>query len=223
MPYRKNILSQPHNWLTKHYYIRNLEAISNHIGGRVLDVGCGVKPYSFVIEPYADEYIGLDCENATYGKSKVDVVGNAEILPFPDSSFDTVVSFQVIEHLPEPIAFFNEAFRVLKSGGKLITASPFQFGLHEEPRDYYRFTPYGLRYLAEKAGFDVISIEPSGGFWTIWTVRLNYFIRHYTPHRLRFIWNPFFYIDQVMADILDRIFVKYRKDCAGYTMLAEKR
>jgi hypothetical protein len=49
----------------------------------------------------------------------------------------------------------------------LILTAPQTWGLHEEPRDYYRFTSYGLRYLAEVNGFQVEYIEPRGGLFAL--------------------------------------------------------
>ncbi len=45
-------------------------------------------------------------------------------LQFPDSSFDTVYSFELIEHIPEIKAYFSEVSRVLKNHGKLIVSFP---------------------------------------------------------------------------------------------------
>ncbi len=45
--------------------------------------------------------------------------------------------------------------RVLKPGGLLILLAPFQFRLHEQPHDYFRYSSHGLRHLCEEAGLDV--------------------------------------------------------------------
>jgi len=42
-----------------------------------------------------------------------------------------------------------------------------------EPYDFYRYTPYGLSYLAEKSGFEVIASTPTCGFWATWVQRLT--------------------------------------------------
>ena len=84
-------------------------------------------------------------------------------LPFADRCFETVFCAQVLEHVPRPEELLREAFRVLKVGGQIILTVPQTWGLHEEPHDYYRFTRYGLRYMLERVGFQVRSIEPRGG------------------------------------------------------------
>ena len=77
-----------------------------------------------------------------------------EGIPFPDASFDTVLSSSVFEHLRRPQFAFEETARVLASGGALILHVPFYYWLHEEPHDYYRYTEYALRDLASGAGLD---------------------------------------------------------------------
>ena len=75
--------------------------------------------------------------------------------------------------MPEDV--FAQAYRVLKSGGFLVLTTPQTWGLHGAPHDYYRYTEYGLRYLAERAGFDVVRIEPTCGIWATVGQRLSSF------------------------------------------------
>ena len=51
---------------------------------------------------------------------------------------------------------------MLEPGGTAFVTTPFMLGLHEEPYDYYRYTPFALTDLAERAGLHVRSIKPRG-------------------------------------------------------------
>jgi hypothetical protein len=64
-----------------------------------------------------------------------------------------------------------EAVRVLRPGGFQVLTTPQTWGLHHVPHDYYRYTPYGLRYLAEKNGLTVLAVYPTSGFWVTFTQR----------------------------------------------------
>jgi hypothetical protein len=59
----------------------------------------------------------------------------------------------------------SEVARVLRPGGFLLLTTPQTWGLHHEPHDYYRYTCYGLRHQAERAGLQVVSITPTCGVW----------------------------------------------------------
>ncbi len=133
---------------------------TNYACGRLLDVGCGDKPYRELFN-HVQTYIGIEISPS--GAS--DLVADGLCLPFRDSAFDTVLCSQVLEHVPEPALLMSEAFRVLKPGGHLLLTTPQTWGLHLVPTDYYRYTPYGLRYLAEKIGFQVIEVSPTCGLW----------------------------------------------------------
>jgi SAM-dependent methyltransferase len=69
-------------------------------------------------------------------------------LPFLDSSFDYVVSDQILEHVEgDPQRAIDETLRVLKPGGLAIHATCFINPIHGAPGDFWRFTPAGLRLL----------------------------------------------------------------------------
>lgn len=77
----------------------------------------------------------------------VDVVCDAERLPFRDEVFDRVDCDAVIEHTPSPQRLVDEIVRCLKPGGGCHLVAPFCHPFHEYPKDYYRFTLDGLREL----------------------------------------------------------------------------
>jgi len=127
---------------------------SREIGGRVLDVGCGSMPYRHLVK--CDEYVGMEVEGA--GK-KVDCYFDGKHFPFPDQSFDSIISTQVFEHCQEPDLFLHECHRVLRREGKLLFTAPLVWGEHERPHDYWRFTSYGLERLLAKHGFKTLASE----------------------------------------------------------------
>ena len=132
-----------------------------YFSGMVLDVGSGNSPYGKNIDEC--NIITLEQE----GRFQPSVVGSALSLPFSRKSFDGVICTEVLEHLPEPEACLCEIKRVLKTGGRVYVTTPMTWYLHYEPNDYFRFTPYGLKYLFEKNGFTVLSLERIGGFTAV--------------------------------------------------------
>ncbi len=159
-----------HSWLHPSYIqLRVLNAeIERFAGlarGRLLDVGCGRKPYERLIRPYVDAYIGLDMPSSLYGNPHTDVLGSALALPFASASVQTVLAVEVLEHLPDTALAIAELHRVLAQGGALFLTAPLNEPLHEAPHDYFRFTRYGLEFILGRGGFAVQGIRPRGGRW----------------------------------------------------------
>lgn len=216
-----NLLSN--NWLALKINNNCLNNNLHLIKGRVLDLGCGTSPYKEEILKVTHEYIGVDWKNSFHDQSNVDVFADlCKPLPFPDEYADTVVSFQVMEHLPEPELFLKECHRILKRGvGVLFITVPFMWHVHEAPHDYYRYTRYGLEYLLEKAGFVDVVVNENTGFWQMWILKFNYHTTRFARGPLKLIWIPIWGLGQMIAPVLDK-YDKNPAECASYTVLARK-
>jgi SAM-dependent methyltransferase len=154
----------PH-FLVHRKLFKDLRLAGKYAKGRILDIGCGNKPYESLFKPPANEYLGCDVEQSSL--NRVDVICDAASIPLADQSFDTVLCTQVIEHVPDHRALLGEAHRLLRPEGILIVSGPMYWCLHEEPYDFYRFTPYGLKSLLNCTGFDLIELKPNGGSWSV--------------------------------------------------------
>lgn len=180
-------------YLYWHYYKRNLLAVSHYARGLLLDVGCGNRGYANVFSSNVKKYIGLDYPSVrkihlSDDFNPPDVWGDAHFLPIKSASVDTVVSLQVLEHLPEPDKAIAEMYRLLKDEGNIILTTHGLYPIHGSPYDYYRYTEYGLTYLLEKYGFQVIKILRNGSYWAYMGLMLNnYFFYHFFEQRKQYI------------------------------------
>ena len=97
------------------------------VKGNVLEIGTGMGYGVEIIAPKSTRYITVDkqlpqnvlqLDNVEYYEMEVPPIG------FENSSFDTVVSFQVIEHIEKDIEFINDVSRVMRAGGQFIVSTP---------------------------------------------------------------------------------------------------
>lgn len=148
-------------------------AAASHATGRLVDLGCGTKPYEKLFLPHVTQYFGVDWEGASgahYGSAtRADYFADCTDTKLEAESFDTLLSTQVMEHIYDTQAYLRESYRLLKKGGVGIFTVPFVWQTHAEPYDYYRFTRYSLEKLFEQHGFVVEEIEPLGGAYATLT------------------------------------------------------
>lgn len=160
-------------------------AAGAHARGRLVDIGCGTKPYTAMFAPYVDEHVGVDHPDSPHALTSVDVLASAYDVPLEDAGFDTALMSEVLEHLEDPERGLREAFRLLRPGGTLILTTPFMWVLHEEPRDFFRYSPHGLRYLLGRAGFHDVHVTPLSGQWGTLGIFASYALRRSPAARFR--------------------------------------
>ena len=187
-----------YNWLAYDNGDKWLLEYSKHYKGILIDLGCGTAPYKDFFLQYADKYVGVDWTK-TLHNSKADVISN-----------------------------LNESYRILKDNGTIILQVPFMWWVHEAPYDYFRYTPYGLKYMFEKAGYKDIHIQPTSGFFTMWFLKMNYFsLKWIKGSKIRRSFTrglliPFWYLSQKLAPWLDSKHRGWSLESAGFFVVAKK-
>jgi SAM-dependent methyltransferase len=219
---------QAHNRLAYDVSDRFLLKYAQKYKGALYDLGAGESPFKEFFLQHADQYVAVDWAGS-YHDTKADIAADLnKPLPIESEVADTVVSLSVMEHLCEPQSMLNEAFRILKAGGGMVLQVPWQWRIHEAPYDFFRYTPYGLKYLFEKAGFVEVVVEPQSGFFTMWILKINYFslrfIRGPLPLRLAIkgLLLPGWYLGQMMAPYLDKLDKNWAAETTGYFVTANK-
>jgi len=132
---------------------------------KILDVGCGLKPYRHLF--IAKEYIGIDIQGGGHTDEAkiVNAYYDGLHIPYPDKSYDVVICTQVLEHATDPEILLKEITRVLKPQGKIFLSMPFIYPEHEIPFDFRRFTSFEHKRNLEKNGFEEIKIYKTTGFF----------------------------------------------------------
>lgn len=143
-----------HQRLLQAYYLAR-----PYVNGQLLELGCGEGRGVAVLQDLADEYVALDKIGEVIDKLKGSFPNvdfhQAFFPPFSgihDNQFDTVVSFQVIEHIKDDSKFLSEIYRVLKPGGKAVLTTPnIKKTLTRNPWHIREYTAEGLRAKASES------------------------------------------------------------------------
>ncbi len=139
--------------------------------GRLLDVGTGFGFFLAEMKRRGWEVAGVDVSEKAmaYARTVLELTvyeGPLERIGFPEKDFDAVSGFYVIEHLPQPIGFLQECYRILKPGGLLLLRYPHTtpiknllrfFGienhLYDLPAHLADFSPKIIEQCLKRGGF----------------------------------------------------------------------
>jgi SAM-dependent methyltransferase len=187
-------------------------------GGAMLDFGAGPAPYRGLFRGYVS-YVTADLP----GESADLVVTDGRV-PAPDSSFDAVLSTQVLEHVPDPDQHLWEAHRLLDRGGTLILSTHGIYWYHPGPQDFWRWTAPGLRRQIERCGFEVMQLIP---VVSAPAAALNMFFQYVgalvVPYRLHSTWH---FLTQPLVAMVNRLLASddaKRNDAALFVVVARRR
>ena len=147
--------------------------------GRLLDVGCGMGEFAAGMAKLGWDAYGIDFDAAAIAVAERQAgltvtVGSLAEQNYPSESFDAITMSNVIEHVPNPIETFDECFRVLRKGGRLVIITPNInsyghkiFGQNwrglDIPRHLYLFNKGSLEKFARNAGFNKYRSFTSAG------------------------------------------------------------
>ena len=140
-----------------------LPLIEKYAHGKVIDIGCGEMPYRDVVLGRGLQYDSIDVERRHPDVRFIGDIENMDVLG--NESYDTVLCLQVLEHVAHPFKVVREIHRILRPGGTLILSVPHLSRLHEEPRDFFRYTKHALRSMFEESGYEVVEITHHGGLF----------------------------------------------------------
>lgn len=143
--------------------LTNLASRKFEAYGRILDVGGGGGKSSywrFMKQTRWHRLTTLDIDP----KSNPTVVHNLEEVPLPFTAeyFDTIMLFNVLEHLNARTEILKELHRTLHVGGVIVGIIPFLVNVHPDPNDYVRLTRQGLEELLSSAGFSSVRVQYVG-------------------------------------------------------------
>jgi SAM-dependent methyltransferase len=179
---------------------------------RLLDVGCGVKPYEPFFAGAVAEYIGVDVANPA-----AELEGTVEEIPVPDGSFELVLCTQTLEHVEDPGRAVRELRRVVAPGGRVLASTHGVQVYHPNPGDYWRWTHAGLgRLFRENAFWSTVTVTPGSGTTACIGMLVSTYIALLAKRaRVPALADPFVAAVNVVARTVDRGSAQLRQPRPG--------
>lgn len=180
----------------------------------VLSIGDGPAHY----RPLFKNYLGFDVDRSV----KTDFIADGYAIPIRSNSVQNAICIQVMEHMLYPQKALDEMNRILKPNGKLLITVPQGGALHDEPYDFFRYTPYSLKFLLENSGFQITELKPKGGYFWYLGNRLKQ-MKNFSPKLIRpIVMAVFSFLIPLILFYLDDI-DKEKKLTLGYSVIATKK
>lgn len=151
--------------------IRETEKNSEKVRGILLDVGGPNEKLYELLKDRISKYYVLNIKRIKCSYADKVFTSDATKLPLADNSVDTVLCTQLLEHVAQPQKVVDEIHRVLKPNCYCLLSTNMAWIYHPDPKDYYRFTSDGLKYLFRK--YKKVEVNALGGYlMALCTLRL---------------------------------------------------
>jgi len=225
---KKHKNRKAYNWLMYDIGDKWRNEYSIYYKGDLYDLGCADAYYKDFFLKYCNSYTGVDWSNTIHNNNADIVTDLNKEFKIKNDVADTIISLSVMEHLYNPQLFLKESYRILKKDSYIILGVPWMWHIHEAPHDYFRYTPYGLKYLFSEAGFKEIHIQPTSGFFTMISMKINYFtLKFISGSSLKmkiteYLLFPLWYTIQKLAPILDNLHRGWSSNTVGFYVVAKK-
>ncbi len=140
----------------------------------MLDCGSGVAPYFEFLRNQVTSHYCIDWseENRVLEMldEKVDLNASFNLI---EKDFDCALLSDVLAHVKHPSILIAEIAKHLKSNGYLVITTPFVYWMSEHPHEYFHPTEFALRSMCGEAGFEIVHLEPYGGYPDVLLDTLN--------------------------------------------------
>ena len=194
----RSILRLIHN-----FFLKNII-----INAKTLDIGSKgyYSAYEFLKKDSNCDVVFLDNYYTDSNKNLIKMNIEEKLL-IENNIYDTVILFNVIEHIENYKQLIAETNRILKNNGKLELFVPFLFRYHEDPKDYVRLTHHYLYKILERNNFKIELTLIGAGPFTVCMEIISKYLFFTVIKTIFFI--SFTYLDRLIFIIKKNIFVHY--------------
>jgi SAM-dependent methyltransferase len=172
----------------------------------VLDIGCGEQPYYSFFSKYNLYALDIPFSGRVVSRKNPNIFFDGTNFPIKNNSSDLVVLIEVLEHIENYSKFIEELVKIMKPKSYILISTPFFWPLHEEPFDFFRFTPYSAKNLSKK--LKLVETKSIGNFYTSFFQTLNSFLYHLIGKHFSFFLFPIFLLFNSFGFLLSNLKVK---------------
>lgn len=211
-------------YLSRYFIGRAIYSNLSHFTGKLLDVGSGPSPYSFIFRNRISNHVRIDHERVSH---EPDVVCDVSEMPVKDNSIDCILCTQLLEYILEPHQLIDNFSRIIKPGGKVLLSAPFIYPVHHKSLDYFRYTDSCLRKLFQDRAFDIIQCKPLGGFFvTIIQLATHYITYWMFRGAVKILVLPMLLVSNITLNMIALLLDRIEHDntfTLNYFIVAEKQ